>query len=475
MLREGSRKNIPLYKKNISRSGQRVAGKLYFLVGLRGTIVLRHAIAGSVLLLCAQAAIAATTDEIRILLEQGKPAEAYQQGKQSPERLGDPEFDFYFGIAAIDVGHAGEGVLALERYVLTFPDNKAARLQLARGYFALGEDARAREEFEALRKLNPPADVTATIDRYLDQVRLRETRYQTSSGFYVETGLGIDTNVNAGVSNPNIFLPNLGNVVVGSAGTKTRDSFLTVGVGGYISHPVAPGISIFGNGQLESKRVRSETQLSQGNYSFSGGVSFLEEKNLFRAGVDANLITIGKSNEKFRSYLGLSGEWQHQLDELQSVSMGAQLGALRYITIYEPKDATAAGISAGYRRLFSHKWQPLLTVGINVGRETALAIGRDDLSSRVIGARIGVGITPASKWGVSTSYNIQRTNYQGQDAILGVTRSDTYHSLDATVTYLYSRELSFRMEANVTRNFSNIALYEFPRETLAFKARYEFK
>jgi hypothetical protein len=425
--------------------------------------------------LCAQSVTAATTDEIRILLEQGKPADAYQQAKQSPERLGDPEFDFYFGIAAIDVGHAGEGVLALERYILTFPDNQAARLQLARGYFTLGEDARAREEFEALRKLNPPADVAATIDRYLDQVRLRETRYLTSSGFYLETGFGIDTNVNAGVSNPNIFLPNLGNVIVGSSGTKTRDSFLMVGAGGYVSYPVAPGISLFANGQLEARHVRSESQLSQGNYSLSGGVSALEEKNLYRASIDTNFITVGKSNEKYRSYIGLSGEWQHQLDEQQSVSLGTQYGALRYINVFSPKNATAVGLSAGYRRLFAHMWQPLLTVGLNVGRENTLDAGRADLSSRTIGARIGLSVTPAAKWGVSAGYNFQRTEYQGQDAILGVTRSDKYHSIDTTVTYLYSRELSFRMEANVTRNNSNIELYQFPRETLAFKARYEFK
>jgi hypothetical protein len=419
--------------------------------------------------------MAATADEIRVLLEQGKPADAYQQAKQSPERLGNPAFDFYFGIAAIDAGHAGEGVLALERYILTFPDNQSGRLQLARGYFALGEDARAREEFEALRKLNPPADIATTIDRYLDQVRLRETRYLTSSGFYAETGFGLDTNVNAGVSNPNIFLPNLGNVVVGSTGTKTRDTFLTLGVGGYVSYPVAPGISLFANGQLEARHVNGESQLSQGNYSLSGGVSVLKEKSLYRLGLDTNLITIGKSNEKFRSYLGLSGEWQHQLDERQSVSLGAQAGALRYIAVYNPKDATALGLSAGYRKLFSHQWQPLFTASLNVGSENTIDPGRDDLASRTVGARIGLSITPASKWGVSMGYNLQRINYQGPDVILGVTRSDTYHALDTTVTYLFSRELSFRMEANVTRNHSNIALYEFPRETLAFKARYEFK
>ena len=130
------------------------------------------------LCLCAPAwVIAAPADEVKALLEAGKASEAYLLAKKYPDALGDPGFDFYFGIASIDAGNAGEGVLALERYILTFPDNVAARLQLARGYFALGEDARAREEFEALQKLGPPADVSATIDRFLDAIRLRETRY----------------------------------------------------------------------------------------------------------------------------------------------------------------------------------------------------------------------------------------------------------------------------------------------------------
>ena len=44
-------------------------------------------------------------------------------------------------------------------------DNVSARQQLARGYYELGDDAQARVEFEELRKLNPPAEVVAAIDR----------------------------------------------------------------------------------------------------------------------------------------------------------------------------------------------------------------------------------------------------------------------------------------------------------------------
>jgi hypothetical protein len=61
------------------------------------------------------------------------------------------------------------------------------------------------------------------------------------------------------------------------------------------------------------------------------------------------------------------------------------------------------------------------------------------------------------------------------DVFLGETRKDDYHALDAAVTYLYSRNLSFRLEALVSRNHSNIELFEVPREIYAVKARYEFK
>src|SRR4051812_37658779 len=98
------------------------------------------------------AAIAATADDVKALIDQGKAADAYALGKQHPEELGNPAFDFYYGVAAIDAGHAGEGVLALERYITNFPDNQQARLELARGYFVLGDDARAREEFDVVLK-----------------------------------------------------------------------------------------------------------------------------------------------------------------------------------------------------------------------------------------------------------------------------------------------------------------------------------
>ena len=61
---------------------------------------------GALALFLATGLAAAPADELRKLLEQGKPDEAYRIAKTTPDELGNPAFDFYFGVAAINSGKA---------------------------------------------------------------------------------------------------------------------------------------------------------------------------------------------------------------------------------------------------------------------------------------------------------------------------------------------------------------------------------
>ena len=47
------------------------------------------------------------------LLESGKLDEAYRVTKTTPEELGNPAYDFYFGVAAVNSGEASDGALSL--------------------------------------------------------------------------------------------------------------------------------------------------------------------------------------------------------------------------------------------------------------------------------------------------------------------------------------------------------------------------
>ncbi len=418
---------------------------------------------------------AAPADDVKALLDQGKAAEAYALGKKYPDQLGSPSFDFYFGVAAIDTGHAGEGVLALERYIANFPDNQTARLELARGYFVLGDDARAREEFDSVLKTNPPANVQANVQRFLDAIRARESRYRTTAGFFAEVGVGRDTNVNGGLGTSNLTLATvfgLATFNVPATGVKTADNFGWLAAGGNVSHPVAPGIALFAAGSADAKLNSQQSAFDHENANLAGGVSVLRDKNLWR--LTGSYSELGVGHDWYRKATGVSGELNHQLDELQIVSGFVQYAKLDYHPPNDVRDADLWALGAGYRKAFISSWQPLLSLSATYGEERNTR-SRPDLGRKFYGGRIAVAATPAPRWSASAGATYQQSRYDGPDALMAQVRKDKYYGLDAALIYAVNRNWSVRAEYAFTDNQSNLALYEFDRHLVMLKLRYEYK
>jgi len=423
----------------------------------------------------APALLAAPGDDVKALLEQGKADAAYAEGKKHPDQLGDPAFDFFFGIAAIDAGHYGEGVLALERYLLNYPDNVSARLQLGRGYYLLGDDAQAHTELEELRKLDPPADVVASIDRLLDAIRLRETRYRTSSGAFVEVGVGWDSNVNAGPASTTIFVPGFGMQPLNPESQKVSSAAANVSAGGYVSYPVGPGVTLFANG-LASRAFDEKPEARQfalGNYTATGGMVMIRDRDSYRIGMAGGAITVGASY--YSSSAGVSADWQHQFDAAQSLTLGLQVARLYYGGDNSPRDADFVGANLVYRRVLYMDWQPILLIGVNAGDQHTRT-GHPELVPRSLGASAAVTFTPAEKWGGQLGYTYQASNYEAPDFFAYPdARHDRYGAFNAALTYLYTREVSIRAEALLSRNRSNADAYAFPRNVFGVKVRYDFR
>jgi len=423
-------------------------------------------------LLSISQARAAPADDLKALLEQGRAAEAYALGRKHPELFGTSAFDFYYGIAATDSGHAGEGVLALERYLLNFPDSDVARVELARSYFALGDLVRAREEFEAVMRNSPPAGVRATVDRYLDSIRLRESRFQTTSLVWLEAGLGTDSNVNGGVGSGNISVPVLGPVTVNVNGVKRGDNFTHLAGGAQISHPVAPGVAVFGSVLGEFRNNFNADIFDQGTLGATGGVSWLRNENTWRAALTTQSLSV--DNQRYRNATGVTGEWLHSLDELRLLTLSGQFLDLSYTGGNQVRDANFYGLAASYRHAFVRQYQPMIDLSVNFGREDNQR-DRPDLGRDILGLRAAVAATPAAQWGVSAGLTLQTSNYGAADPFFLTTRRDNYYGVDMTLTYLFTRQFSMRAEAIFSRNDSNIALFEYDRNVFAVKARYEFK
>ena len=435
------------------------------------------------------AVLAAPADDVKSLLEQGKDKEAYEVGKAAPDALGTPLFDFYFGIAALNAGVPGEGVLALERYLLQFPDNRSALFQLARGYFILGEDERAREEFTGLVAGAAGNDLT-NINQFLDAIRARESRYKPTSSAYIEIGGGYDSNLNSGISTGQVAGLPLG-VVIASGQTSERqaDFFSTVAAGVQGVYPIAPGVSLYGGGLLSGRfyKLGKNDVFNQALLSLQGGVSFLSGRSLYRLGLDASHVAVG--NQAYLNITTLVGEWQYQNDQFNRFGLSTQYAnqAYKNIDTYldlnksirassgaDVRDSRLANVTGFWTRNINHPWNPEFTLALNLGNEKNRK-DRPDLSRGLWGVRTSTTLQPIPKWSFGAGLSYQNSRYERDYAAGLSVRKDDYFALDLSASYALDRNWLVRSEYQRVEQQSTIGFFKYNRDSLAVKLRYDFK
>jgi hypothetical protein len=412
-------------------------------------------------------------DDLRALVESGRAAEAHVTFCATSDVVVRPQaFDLWCGIAAVDLGRPGEGVLALERYVLRFPDDVRARLELARAYFYAGDNVRAREEFEAVAKDQPPPDVQAGIERYLAALQAREGRYQTRSLAYVEVGAGYDSNANAGVAQADIGLPVLGQVTVADVGVRKASPFGWLAAGGRVNHPFAPGWSVNGAAYANGTFYSDAAEFDLAGYGASFGGSYQAGGNLYALSYAHGEIALDGS--RYRWSDGVGFEWRRQTSERASVALAPQLARLAYSGENAARNADLAGLTASYRRIWLASWQPVLNTSLFYGDERNRE-GRDDLGRRVYGGAVDVTMSPSPRWALNAGLAYVESKYEAPTPLLDVTRRDRNFTASLNALYFLDTRWSIRAEYQYAHNASNLALFEYARHVGAVKLRYEFK
>ncbi len=415
---------------------------------------------------------AQAVSDLRELLGRGEAAEVYRLGKAAARLHGDPEFDLVFGTAAVHAGHPADGVLALERFVLRNPEYLPARLDLARGYYLIGEDVRAREEFTRALTGNPPPAARRVIEEHLEALRGREGRYRPVFSGFVEAAAGHDSNPRAGVDDPVVSLPVLGEITVGDLGVRRADSTLQYAAGLRATAPLTPGLAAFASAQADHVRYREASDFDQNLYAGTMGVAAPGETQSWRAGANAGYQSLGRI--PYRRSHGAFADGTRVFGA-HALSGGLQWGRLHYEGVNAVRDSDFAAVSLGWRRLPAGAWRWSWEAMLNAGRERNRSGERQDLSRDIIGGRVAVACSPWERWAFGAGVTLLRARHRESDALLEVTRSDDYAALDIAATWRISRAFALRVEYVEARNDSNLALYEYQRRTALMRARYEFR
>lgn len=422
--------------------------------------------------LIGQSAHADIPSEIQALVEQRRYQAAYELGSRHTELWGAPAFDCPFGIAAVDSGNADIGLLALERCVVMVPNSLSLRAELARAYFLLGEDQRARVEFEAVRGAGPAEPVRRTIERYLDAIATREARRKPGASLYIDAGAGADSNVNGGVTSANISLPVYGDVLVSPAGVRKSDNFASLAVGGQGSYPLTPEWSLFAGLGFDGKFNSRYSEADLLTTSINAGVARQLDDGSYRLGVGQDVVSVG--SDRYRTANMLSGQWQWQIDTRRMLLTSAHWADFAYTGPNHWRDANFYALGLGYRQALAYAWQPVLQIAGNIAQEDNRN-DRPDLGRDIAGLRLAAVATPVQDWTVAAGLSYQYSRYSAADLLLATRREDNYSAVDFSAAYAFDRHLSLRAEVLFSENRSNIALYHYRRDVAALKLRYEFR
>jgi len=409
---------------------------------------------------------------LRRLVDRGQYEDAYKLTTTMGGLAGSTHFDFLLGLAAVNSGHQAQGVLALERHLLVVPANDRARLELAKGYYELGDYFRARQEFEFVLRYNPPRDVRVNVQKFLDAMQTREAiTSRASSRSFIEFGLGRDSNVNAGTYNRQVDLLSGSIPLSDPASTEAASSFVQLSGGRQWLRRVDAGLAIFAGLDVDLKHNPAATQYNTVNLGGYGGFSVGRGAGLYRLTLSDGQMRV--NGEKYRNTLSTTAEGQFSLGQGYSTTAVVQYAELAHAEVNAVRDARMLTIGGGVQRAFASAWRPTLGLQLTYAKEFNQHL-RDDLSRRVTTVRVSVAANPTERVSVNAGLSRQVSVFDAADIAFGTVREDVVWSADLGVNYLWDSHWLLRADMQYTDNVSNQGLYSYRRSLFGLRSRYLF-
>ena len=423
------------------------------------------------LLVAGQCADAAPSDEIQRRLNAGDAAAAYQIGvDNSGELAGDPEFDYYFGLAATESGHAEQAVFAFERVLMQQPDNQRARLELARAQFMLGDDLTARKNFEDVLAAAPPPNVRKHIQLFLDRIDERLRHSQSHVSGYAQLTLGSDSNINSATSNAGVDVPALGQVTLDGSSRKLSDQFRTVDAGIDWRYLLSKLSGIFAAAAVKDQDNFGSNEFDTTELGIRAGVSHVIGKNRFEVPLQYQELLV--DGNAFRRLTALSGEWSRPVTTDDQFSLFGQFGALRYPD-QASRDVDLSLAGGSWTHYFAGG--AVSTVGsAYYGDESAKSSVGKHNGRAYYGLRLGAQWTFKAGQAVYAVAGAQKVDHAAVDPVFAQTRSDDFYQGTLGWNWRAGMHLSLRAEFQYYDNQSNIPLYAYDRAVTQLSLQYGF-
>jgi tetratricopeptide (TPR) repeat protein len=409
------------------------------------------------------------------LIKSGKAADAYAMlAPEQSKRAGDPDYDYLLGIAALDSGKPNEAIFALERVLAVNPRHLQARAEIARAYFATGEKVAARQEFEAVQSQNPPKEVNATIQRFLDAINQGQGGESTTLNGYLEAAIGSDSNVNSATGSNQVAIPAFGGAIatLNANGVETRDTFANISGGANVRHSLSSDWSMFGGANFSERMNSSQHVFNTGSIDGNAGLNLTQAADSYSAALQLQRFDV--DSKTYRDGTGMTLQWQHDLKNSSSqFSSYFQYTNLKY-PAQSIRDANRYVLGAAYASVLGGNYTPAVYFGLYGGEEKEKQAGVPYLGQKLYGVRTGGELSIYAQTKLFGSVSVESRHYGGDDPFFLVTRKDTQADLKVGVNYVMDKLWTLAPQFGYTKNKSNIVISDYKRSVFSIGLRRDF-
>lgn len=411
-----------------------------------------------------------TLDLAERMIKDGQAAAAYT--KLAPLELdwsGDPRFDYLFGLAALDSGHAADAAFCLERVVAVQPDFLGARMELARAHYEAGDTAAASAQFDYLLKQNPPESTRAVIESYRAAIVGRSGQRDRLTPF-LEFGSGYDSNANGSTSESQFL-----GFTLDAKNVRRDSSFIDLAAGLTHVHAFNPALGVatdFRAGQRwnPSASFVNQTQISAASRLVAGAGTLRGS-----VGVDGYYGWLSGSPHEWGLAVEFNGAWRAGPGlELSTRLRG---GPVRFEDAsLEVLDVTRYLGSVGASYAFPTVRAARLSVDLVYGRDDA-RLSSSAYNNDRYGTRVSTSLLVLPNTSAYAEAGWLRSKYDDNPGFFGIDRRDDQYYVVGALEFQGwpIPGISVAPRMRFIRNTSNVSLYEYDRWEAGVYARYIFR
>lgn len=412
--------------------------------------------------------------QMNALIEMGRYQEAYALAQTGLfEYEGEANFDFAYGLAALESGRPDEAVFAFERIVANNAQQQRVRLELARAYFLSQNYAAAETLFREVLASNPTENVRANIQAFLQLIEQAQSSYDSVLAWNLGINSGTDSNINSATELGVIDTP-IGDVTLSPGGQEIDDSFTEYTAGVNYIRPIDNNrnITLQGNYNHRNNHVTDQFDLTikSGQFTYNWGLN----SNL-RYSHALRLQMVSLDTAKFQSSATFLNSIQRIGNNGWSQALTGAYTMVRY--------ATGSNANANLRDINQFLVSGVLTKSSNRNQLSTSVFFADDTIQNKLGTNNEtqmVGLAISDQYLLMPRHllygrvSAQINDHGGPDPIFNITRTNSTSSASIGWIWQLNSNLTLTTDYTYTDNESNIDLYSFDRNRFQTGLRLQF-